>query len=120
MFGLNFNRPATTVADYWDDDQLWEVTGKPLDLPDDDKPLDMPLDFTMTVRTDLSHEEHALVLTLREFNRAADLSAEAEDVLEKATNEADDARWVKDDARRDFDLALDDVKHDDHRYSYIR
>lgn len=123
-FGL-FNRtsPATTIddGDYWNDARIWN--GDTYVADDiDDRPLDMPgdmSDLSMTVRTDITRDELELLTTLREYNEAIDISAKADEVRDAAEDEAADAHWNKNNAKSNFDAALDSVKHAGHYNSYF-
>jgi hypothetical protein len=64
-----------------------------------------------TVRTDLSRDEHELIIAVREYNTVKDASDAADKALQDAREVADDARWEKDDAQEDFRRALKAVKH---------
>lgn len=70
-----------------------------------------PLDLTPTIRTDITREEHELLLAIREYNRATDVNNEAEDVLEKAREDANSTRIATSDARFELDEAMRAVKH---------
>lgn len=67
--------------------------------------------LSLTIRTDVTREEHELLSAIREYNRAADVQTDADTVLEKARNEMNEANAATEEARWELDEAMRAVKH---------
>lgn len=66
-----------------------------------------------TMRTDITLEEHRLLVAVRELSTAESVLSDAEMELDKLSMEADDARWLKVDAEEDLSMAIERYEESD-------
>lgn len=64
----------------------------------------------VTMRTDITMDEHALLMAIRALNKANDLVATANAIALGANNDVEDAEWEQMDAVDAYSLALKSVK----------
>jgi hypothetical protein len=64
----------------------------------------------MTMRTDITMNEHALLMAVRQLRDAEAAQAETAATLVRAENDNVDAEWELDDAQAAYESALEEVK----------